>query len=695
MTANSQAVPADGLASMSYDAASNRIITAGGQQSASLRRFEESNSREVAQKIKPDSGNFYDLDGTTAGGSLPWQRYLTAPDANMPLTDTNMQLTESGDLGAYGTDHTTTAGDDASALAQSPIGSFDGVESTGFAWGWSLDPDNANSSIAIHFYIDGPAGTGTYIGQVVANTARPDVNSVTGYPGDHGFGYQIPIQYLNGQTHSLYAYGIDTGGDANTLLGGSPKTFTITSPNAFTYDLAGNLKRGQKPDGTWQKFTYDAAGRLTQVLNDGDNWVQQVNGYGATNQRVHSWSYAGALVTWYAWAGDSVIAEYTGGWDASAPLNWQKSYIYAGSRLLMTAANNGAGGEALEFHHPDRLGTRLVTNNAANTSFEQSTLPFGTAMPSESTGFSNQVFTSYDRSPIAGLDYAVNRTYSPGQSRFTQVDPIGLASANLADPQTNNLYAYTRNSPTDFVDPSGLLLDLGCTYLGSYTYGDFRYEVNICFYDNGSTGGGGAGYGIGHKVSPPDDVPPRSGPCDLQVAAFDQLAQQNPAALAILERSFKGARLQYQVWDPYTRAVFLNTVAAVASQGVNLDSAKFQGFIRGGAGGEANGNAYGVYLSGISTRNLDDAGLVEKSIANLGTSRRSPGDIKEGSVEATVSGSDVGFDVDLNNPFGGLGAFLKHLEEVDFNKKNNTTTHPADVVRKLNARGISTGVTCK
>ena len=118
--------------------------------------------------------------------------------------------------------------------------------------------------------------------------------------------------------------------------------------------------------------------------------------------------------------------------------------------------NNGAGGEALEFHHPDRLGTRLVTNNAANTSFEQSTLPFGTAMPSESTGFSNQVFTSYDRSPIAGLDYAVNRTYSPGQGRFTTVDPIGMASTSPFDPQSLNLYSYVRNNPIDFIDPSGL-----------------------------------------------------------------------------------------------------------------------------------------------------------------------------------------------------------------------------------------------
>jgi hypothetical protein len=48
----------------------------------------------------------------------------------------------------------------------------------------------------------------------------------------------------------------------------------------------------------------------------------------------------------------------------------------------------------------------------------------------------NQVFTSYDRSGGTGLDYAQNRSYSKGQSRFTQVDPIAMASTSPDDPQS-------------------------------------------------------------------------------------------------------------------------------------------------------------------------------------------------------------------------------------------------------------------
>ena len=108
---------------------------------------------------------------------------------------------------------------------------------------------------------------------------------------------------------------------------------------------------------------------------------------------------------------------------------WKKSYIYAGSRLLSTFTNNQQGGETLESHHPDHLGTKLVTQNTAtnqNAAFEQSTLPFGTALDSESTGTTNQRFTSYDRSTVAQLDYAVNRAYSAATGRFTSVDPIGM-----------------------------------------------------------------------------------------------------------------------------------------------------------------------------------------------------------------------------------------------------------------------------
>jgi len=54
------------------------------------------------------------------------------------------------------------------------------------------------------------------------------------------------------------------------------------------------------------------------------------------------------------------------------------------------------------------------------------------------------------------LHYAVNRSYSSEQGRFTQVDPIEMDAVNLEDPQTLNMYAYCGNDPINHVDPEGL-----------------------------------------------------------------------------------------------------------------------------------------------------------------------------------------------------------------------------------------------
>ena len=123
----------------------------------------------------------------------------------------------------------------------------------------------------------------------------------------------------------------------------------------------------------------------------------------------------------------------------------------------MQRVPNGSGGEHTEYNHPDRLGTRTITSQAGGTSYEQAHLPFGTALNAESTlATNNNRFTSYDRSSKTGLDYAINRTYDSKLGRFTQVDPIGMAAASLAAPQTLNMYSYCGNDPVNYIDPMGL-----------------------------------------------------------------------------------------------------------------------------------------------------------------------------------------------------------------------------------------------
>lgn len=226
----------------------------------------------------------------------------------------------------------------------------------------------------------------------------------------------------------------------------------------WTYDAVGNQVRAQAA-GVWQVYQYDAANRLTRILADDKVSERTTYTYGDDSQRLISnqpgVSGGQDLRTYYVAEGGSVVAEYTEVGSGVIP-SWSKSYIYLGPRLLSTLTPNGSGGAAVDYHHPDRLGTRLVTNGQNTNSFEQATLPFGTALSTETTGTTNRRFTSYDRSSSTNLDYAVNRHYDPQQGRFTQIDPVGIKSTSLSSPQTLNLYAYCANDPVNHADPSGL-----------------------------------------------------------------------------------------------------------------------------------------------------------------------------------------------------------------------------------------------
>ena len=281
-----------------------------------------------------------------------------------------------------------------------------------------------------------------------------------------------------GNRTSVTAAGITANSQAVPTDGlaslGYQTTTNRINTSGYEYDLAGSQTRGQSPTGSWQRFEYDAAGRLVKIKDDAGT-VLESHTYGASRQRLIN--ETSTQRTYYAWGGSSVLCEYVENSASPTSPVFTKSYIYAGSRLLSTQTWNGTA-EITEFHHPERLGTKLVTNNSANTSFEQATLPFGTSLDAETSGITNQRFTSYDRSTVANLDYAQNRSYSSGQGRFTSVDPIGMSSGSASNPQSNNLYAYVGNNPIDYTDPSGL--KMVCDYEL------YRYETDVKIIDDDS-----------------------------------------------------------------------------------------------------------------------------------------------------------------------------------------------------------------
>jgi len=96
-------------------------------------------------------------------------------------------------------------------------------------------------------------------------------------------------------------------------------------------------------------------------------------------------------------------------------------------------------------------------------------------------------YTGKERDAESGLDYMEARYYGSSMGRFLSPDPI-LSSAHDDDPQTWNKYAYARNNPLKYSDPTGLDFSLGCakdngtTCQGGSTYyknadGDYKQTL--------------------------------------------------------------------------------------------------------------------------------------------------------------------------------------------------------------------------
>jgi len=291
---------------------------------------------------------------------------------------------------------------------------------------------------------DPDSGGWAFWESVVASSGRPAVRN--------GFAWSEEF-YLKVNGTSPYSPAIPVPADGWTWTGVDSSSNRINA-SGFAYDADGNQVRALVPGGASQRFRYDAANRLVQVLADDNYTVLASYIYGDSNIRLAT--QEPGVITYYASLGGAIISEFIETSGTPGVLQWASSYVYLGARLLSKLTPNGGGGEAVEFHHPDHLSTRVVSNPATGTSFEQVHLPFGTALNAESTGGTNRRFTSYDRSASTGLDYAVNRSYDSQQGRFTQVDPVGMGTADLENPQTLNLYSYCANDPINHTDANGL-----------------------------------------------------------------------------------------------------------------------------------------------------------------------------------------------------------------------------------------------
>jgi len=262
----------------------------------------------------------------------------------------------------------------------------------------------------------------------------------------------------------------------------STNQFTTTSaaPGGVTYDNAGNITY----DGV-NTYKYDAEDRVCAVFSQVGGFTTYV--YDGEGNRVAkgsigslSCSMTGFVVSnsYIYGAKNELLTQMNAGGV------WDHSNVYAEGGLLATYHDTNT---YLEFN--DWLGTKRAEVSAAGCLETWGNLGFGDDLSpvGNCPDAAPQHYTGKERDTESGLDYMEARYYGSSMGRFMSPDPI-LSSGHDDDPQTWNKYAYARNNPLRYSDPTGLDFSLGCgtnngtTCQGGNTYykdGNGNYQETL------------------------------------------------------------------------------------------------------------------------------------------------------------------------------------------------------------------------
>ncbi len=140
--------------------------------------------------------------------------------------------------------------------------------------------------------------------------------------------------------------------------------------------------------------------------------------------------------------------------NVSGVMTWKRTNVWIGNDLIATYNATG-----LHFFFNDWLGTRRVQTDYAGVVQQTCTnMPYGNGLTcGNSLEFPTENhFTGKQRDSETGNDYFGARYYSSDTGRFLTPDPSGLRYADLANPQSLDLYNYVGNRPLTLVDLEGL-----------------------------------------------------------------------------------------------------------------------------------------------------------------------------------------------------------------------------------------------
>ncbi len=306
----------------------------------------------------------------------------------------------------------------------------------------------------------------------VATEATIDGTWTYTYDGDGQLTHAVFASTDSNIANQDLTYNYDAVGNrTSTVINGVTTTYTVNSMNEYTsvggitysYDKDGNLiSNGVTTD------SYDSLNRTTNSLTSGvtTNYV-----FNALGQRVSTTS-----------AGVTTGFDYdpTGGLIADEISTAGIMHEVVGYGL--TAAVTAGAEQYFDF---DNMGSTAGVSGSTGTYADSySYRPFGDLLQSSGSGAQVQTFdASMGAIAAASGSYIMSaRLYDPTTGRFQSADSINIGGG---DP---NFYRFAKNSPTNFVDPSGHVITVAAAVVGAIAGGVI----------------GGAGYWVEHLVTGKD-----------------------------------------------------------------------------------------------------------------------------------------------------------------------------------------------
>ncbi|MBI4129973.1 RHS repeat-associated core domain-containing protein [Candidatus Roizmanbacteria bacterium] len=213
---------------------------------------------------------------------------------------------------------------------------------------------------------------------------------------------------------------------------------TVFALVTYSYDANGNMTS----DGQYC-YTYNDANQVASVKNCTSNQLVAEYLYDHQGRRVVKEEYENGTLKQTVYSPDKYF-ETKKLTDNSTK---NTSYYYANDELI--ARKNPDTTKV--FYHTDHLNsTSVLTNENGSLVEETAYYPYG-AIRSGGTN-SKYLFTGQEKDAETGLYYYGARYYDSHIQRFAQPDPL---LPDPYDPQQLNRYAYVRNNPLKYTDPSG------------------------------------------------------------------------------------------------------------------------------------------------------------------------------------------------------------------------------------------------